>query len=281
MIPEINILNKISFPRLGIGTWEMGGKQKADTSEDSKWIDAIGFALQSGIRLIDTAAIYGAGHTEELVGQAIKGHERSKLLITSKVSGDTLKHDQVLRSAEQSLKNLDTPYLDLFLLHWASPGVPLGDTMKAVNRLLEEKTIRFFGLSNFPVQLISEVMSKTDAPVVTNQIEYNVFTRNRGSYNTNMESEIIPYCLQHNMFITAWRPLMKGDANRAGHKLLQELSAKYSATPFQIALNWLVNKPQMIAIPKMSSQGHILENIAALQLQMEPADHQLLDEIGH
>lgn len=281
MIPEITILNKLSIPRLGLGTWEMGGRQKADTSEDSKWIDAIGFALESGIRLIDTAAIYGAGHAEELVGLAIKGHDRSKLLITSKVSGDTLKHDQVLKSAEQSLKNLDTSYLDMFLLHWPSPGVPLGDTMKAVNRLLEQKTIRFFGLSNFPVQLISEVMSKTEAPVVTNQVEYNVFTRNRGSHNTNIEAEIIPYCLQHNMFITAWRPLMKGDASRTGHKLLQDLSAKYGATPFQIALNWLVNKPQMVAIPKMSSPQHITENIAAMQLIMEQDDHRLLDAIGH
>lgn len=280
MIPEITIHNTARFPKLGLGTWEMGGRSKPDHSNDDLWLKAIGFALESGIRHIDTAAIYGAGHSEELVGKAIRPYDRSHLLITSKVSGDKLRYDEVLRSAAQSLKNLGTEYIDLLLIHWPNPAVPLSETMKAFNRLLDEKSILHFGLSNFPVSLIREVMQLTDRPILTNQIEYNVFTRNKGSYNTAMEREIIPFCLEHGISITAWRPVMKGDATLRGHATLASVGEKYGLSSFQVALNWLCSKPLMMAIPKMSSEQHIRENIQALSVTMDAEDYELLNRLG-
>lgn len=275
-IPQIKITNELSLPRLGLGTWEMGGRHAPDRSNDKKWIDAISFSIENGIRHIDTAAIYGGGHTERLVGEAIRQYPRNELFITTKVSGDRLQFSEVIRSAADSCKRLGLDQIDLLLLHWPNPRIPLSQTMSAINKLMEDKVIRYFGLSNFPVELIREVMLFTDAPVITNQIEYNILTRNGGSYNRTVEDEIIPWCLKNNISITAWRPVAKG-ADLGKYPLIAQMAAKYAKTPHQIALNWLINKPMMMAIPKMSTPEHILQNIESTCFEMEAEDYFLLD----
>ena len=279
-IPHIKINNQLSLPVLGLGTWEMGGRHTADKSADAQWIDAISFAIGQGLRHIDTAAIYGGGHTEKLVGEAISNFDRSHLWITTKVSGDNLQFNEVLRSANASCKRLKIDQIDLFLLHWPNPAVPLSQTMSAINKLLDDGRINHFGLSNFPVELMKEVGFFTDAPILTNQIEYNLFTRNNASYNRNVEAEIIPYCLKSDISITAWRPVLKGSTEQLQLPLVQSLCQKYDKTPFQIALNWLLSKPQMMAIPKMTSEKHILENIAATQFTMDESDLLALDQLA-
>jgi diketogulonate reductase-like aldo/keto reductase len=199
------------------------------------------------------------------------------LFITTKVSGDKLKYEQVLQAAEDSLKRLRTDYIDLYLLHWPNPRVPVAVTMKAINKLIDDGMIRHFGLSNFPVRLIKEVMANTSNPIITNQVEYNLTTRNSGTYNKNVEKEIIPFCLEQGISITAWRPVIKGNTEALEHPLLASLAAKYGKTPMQIALNWLVNKRLMLAIPKMSSEKHIRENVEAIAFKMEDEDYKTLD----
>jgi diketogulonate reductase-like aldo/keto reductase len=279
-IPNIKISNQLSLPVLGLGTWEMGGRHTADKSADTQWIDAMSFAIGQGIRHIDTAAIYGGGHTEQLVGEAIRNFDRSHLWITTKVSGDNLQFNEVLRSANASCKRLKIDQIDLFLLHWPNPAVPLSQTLSAINKLLDDGRIKHFGLSNFPVELMKEVGFFTDAPILTNQIEYNLFTRNNASYNRPVEAEIIPYCLKNGISITAWRPVLKGSTEQLQLPLVQSLCQKYDKTPFQIALNWLLSKPQMMAIPKMTSEKHILENIAATQFTMDESDLLALDQLA-
>ncbi|KAF0131491.1 MAG: aldo/keto reductase [Bacteroidetes bacterium] len=278
-IPEILINNELSMPVLGLGTWEMGGRQSPDTTEDSKWIHAIETAIGLGVKHIDTAAIYAGGHTEHLVAEAIKNFDRSSYFITTKVSGNNLQFGEVIRSAKASRNRLGIDQIDLLLLHWPNPEVPISQTISAINKLLDDKVIRYFGLSNFPVELMHEIAYYTDAPIITNQVEYNLFTRNKASYNDHIESEIIPWCLKNSISITAWRPVMKGDVAQANHPILVALAEKYAKTPFQIALNWLVSKPQMMAIPKMSSEQHIKENIEAVQFKMEESDILTLDSI--
>lgn len=275
-IPEIKINDTLHLPVLGLGTWEMGGRHTADHSEDQKWIDAITFAIANGIRHIDTAAIYGAGHTEKLVGEAISQFARDQVFITTKVSGDRLQFGEVLKSANESRKRLKVDQIDLFLLHWPNSRIPLSQTISAVNKLMEDGIIRYFGLSNFPIALIREAMFFCSTPIVTNQVEYNILTRNVGSYNRSVEDEIIPWCLKHNISITAWRPVAKG-ADLGKHPIVARLAAKYNKTPHQIALNWLINKPLMIAIPKMSTPEHILQNLEATQFVMDSDDYAQLD----
>lgn len=279
-IPEILIHETLSMPVLGLGTWEMGGRHTPDRSQDNHWIDAIVSAIGLGIKHIDTAAVYGGGHTEKLVGQALSNFDRSRYFITTKVSGDNLQFGEVLRSAKASKNRLGVDQIDLLLLHWPNPATPISQTISAINKLLDDQVIRYFGLSNFPVELIREIGFYTDAPIITNQLEYNLFTRNNASYNRNVEFEIIPFCLKNGISITAWRPVLKGDTSRVNHPLLQALAAKYTKTPFQIALNWLVHKPQLMAIPKMSSEVHIRENIEAVSFEMDKADLSELDALG-
>jgi len=279
-IPEITIQNTFKIPTLGIGTWEMGGRQSADTSEDEKFIRAIRFALENGIRHIDTAENYASGHTEEVVGNAIKGYERKKLLITSKVSKENLRYKNLLRSAENSLKRLQTDYLDLYLLHHPNPDVPLSETMKAINELIEKGLIRNFGLSNFPAELVAQVMQLTDTPIITNQVEYNLFSRNNGQETKDVESTIIPFCIENNISITAWRPVLKGAKSPLRQPHITQIAEQHNATPMQIALAWLLNKPLMLAIPKMTSEKHILENIAAASIRFSEEEMRVLDTLS-
>lgn len=279
-IPEITIQNSFEIPKLGIGTWEMGGRQNPDKSDDVMFINAIRFALENGIRHIDTAEMYGNGHTEELVANAIKGYAREKLLLTSKVSGENLGYKALLNAAKNSLKRLKTDYLDLYLLHWPNPDVPLAESMKAINELLEKGLIRNFGLSNFPVDLVKEVMQLTDAPIITNQLEYNLFTRNNGRITEDAESRIIPFCLENNISIMAWRPVLKGAKNALQQPSITEIAERHNATNMQIALAWLLNKPLMLAIPKMTSEKHILENIAAASIRLSEVEMQVLDKLS-
>lgn len=279
-IPKIQINNELSLPVLGLGTWEMGGSHQADKTQDSHWIDAISNALDMGITHIDTAAMYGNGHTERLVGEAIKAFDREKLFITTKVAGNKLQFSEVIRSAESSLRRLNIDQIDLLLLHWPNPSVPISQTISAINMLAEEGRIKWFGLSNFPVNLMREIEYYTDLPILTNQLEYNLFTRNNGRYNENVESVIIPYCLSKGISITAWRPVLKGSSQELQHPVIKDLCDKYDKTAFQIALNWLANKPFTLSIPKMSSKEHLAENIAAVQFKMEEEDYQLLDMLG-
>jgi diketogulonate reductase-like aldo/keto reductase len=276
-IPVININDIIKIPRFGLGTWEMGGRMQADFSEDKKWVKAMETAINYGIRHIDTAEMYGKGHCEELVGQACRGFSRKELFITTKVSGENLHFDAVLKAAENSLKRLQMDYIDLYLLHWPNPNVPLHDTMKAINQLLDQGVIRSFGLSNFPVKLIHEVMQLSPHPIATNQLEYNLLTRNNASYTPDVEKVILPFCIQNGISITAWRPILKGDPKNLSNPHLISLSDKYERTPAQIALNWLLHKPMMVAIPKMSSEKHIAENLDALNFAMEDEDYLWLD----
>lgn len=279
MIPEINIHNSLSLPVLGLGTWEMGGRMSTDNSADKHWIAAIETALGMGIRHIDTAAMYGAGHAERLVGEAIRHFDREQLFITTKVAGDKLQFNEVLRSAKASKNRLGIDLIDLLLIHWPNPAIPLSQTLSAINKLLDDNIIRYFGVSNFPVKLLGEIGFYTDAPIITNQVEYNLFTRNKGTYNDHVESEIIPWCQKKGISITAWRPVMKGTDAVAAHPLLLELGEKYNKTPQQLMLNWLVNKPLMMAIPKMSSPEHIQQNIEAVCFKMDEGDYLLLDKL--
>ncbi|MDY0369369.1 MAG: aldo/keto reductase [Bacteroidales bacterium] len=278
-IPTVRINDELSLPVLGLGTWGMGGNYRPDSSSDRYWIDAISMAIEMGITHIDTAAMYGSGHTERLIGEAIRQFDRKKLFITTKVAGNKLQFADVLRSAEASCRRLKTDHIDLFLIHWPNPAIPLGQTMSAINKLAEDQLIRWFGVSNFPVNLMREAELFSELPLITNQVEYNLFTRNNGRYNTQIETEIIPYCLKKGISITAWRPLMKGDATNLQHPIMEALSKKYDKTAFQIALNWLIQKPLMLTIPKMSQKTHIQQNIEALHFRMEEVDYRQLDAI--
>lgn len=284
LIPDVMFSKKIScgfeIPSLGFGTWEMGGRHSKDDNNDRKEIDAIRFALDMGIKHLDTAEIYGQGHAEELIAIAMEGTDRSKLFITSKVWSSHLRFDDVLRAAEGSLKRLKTDYLDLYLIHAPNPSMQLNDTMKAMNRLIDEKVILWTGVSNFDVPLMKEAQCHCSYKVVANQVEYNLFTRNEGTLSKNMEKEVYPYCVENDMILIAWRPLDKGSISSDSHPLINEMMRKYEKTPAQIAINWLISKENIVTIPKASQKTHLLENAGALGWNLSENDIIKLDRIA-
>lgn len=272
--------NGFKIPVLGLGTWQIGGRTEPDYSEDKKSIAAIKKAIELGYTLIDTAEMYGGGHTEELVGKAIKGLDRKKLFIVSKVSSVNLAHDDVLSSARKSLARLQTTYFDLYLIHFPNPDIPLKETMKAMDYLIEKKITRFIGVSNFSVKQMQDAQKLTKHKLVTNQIQYSLMSRNSSTYCdcVNMETEIIPYCQKNDMIIMADRPLHKGDLP-ATHPLLEKLGKKYGKTINQIALNWLIRKKNIITIPKSTNIVHLKENLGALGWELSKEDQKILDKI--
>ncbi|MDR4504870.1 MAG: aldo/keto reductase [Candidatus Scalindua sp.] len=272
------ITDEADIPVVGLGTWTVGGGKEADITQDSENISAIKTAIKLGITHIDTAESYANGHTEELVGKAIQGFDRNGLFITSKVSPEHLKHNDVIESARMSLERLKTSYLDLYLIHLPNPEIPIRETMQAMDYLIGQKLIRFIGVSNFSVEQIKEAQGYTKNRIVANQVEYNLLVRNSGHVTNDMESQIIPYCQKNDILIIVWRPLAKGKLAKPGFKLLDELSEKYRKTQAQISLNWLISKKGVVAITKSSKTRHLEDNLGALGWRLRQEDIDRLDK---
>ncbi|MCF8303755.1 MAG: aldo/keto reductase [Bacteroidales bacterium] len=266
------------IPALGFGTWEMGGRSQRNTTNDNQEIEAIHTAIEKGLHHIDTAEKYGSGHSEELVYEATKDFNRNELFLTSKVSPMHLRYDELLFSAEQSLKRLGTDYLDLYLIHEYNPKISLNETMKAMNRLVDEKMVRYIGVSNFQKRQMKEAQYYSHYKVAVNQVEYSLVTRNKGRYNTGMENEILPYCQKNNIIFIAWRPLGKGAIAAHEFPLMEELKKKYNKTAAQIAINWLLAKDKVITIPKASKISHLEDNLGALGWSLSEEDVKRLDK---
>lgn len=255
-----------SMPILGMGTWQMGGRMERDSrNDDAGQIQALKTGLDLGFNLIDTAESYADGKAEELVGEAIRGYDRGKLFLTSKVWKTHVAYDDVLRAAENSLKRLGTDYLDLYLYHQVNNEVPLKETMRAFDRLVSEKLVRHIGVSNFALERFKRAQACAEHKIVVNQIHYSLSMR-------EPESELLPWLQENDVMIQAWRPL-RGVPDCA---LLNELCAKYGKTKSQIALNWLIMQKNIVTITASSSAGHIQDNLDAAAFEMAPSDVELL-----
>ena len=255
-----------SMPILGMGTWQMGGRMERDSrNDDAGQIQALKTGLDLGFNLIDTAESYADGKAEELVGEAIRGYDRGKLFLTSKVWKTHVAYDDVLRAAENSLKRLGTDYLDLYLYHQVNNEVPLKETMRAFDRLVSEKLVRHIGVSNFALERFKRAQACAEHKIVVNQIHYSLSVR-------EPESELLPWLQENDVMIHAWLPL-RGVPDCA---LLNELCAKYGKTKSQIALNWLIMQKNIVTITASSSAGHIQDNLDAAAFEMAPSDVELL-----
>jgi len=255
------------LPVYGLGTWEMGGRFESDQTNDETYIQAIKNAIEKGVTHIDTAEAYGAGHTEELIAKAIVGYDRSKLFITSKVSSNNQRYDDLIRSCEASLKRLKTDYLDLYLLHrFPDSGTDIKDTMRAMDHLISNGKIRNIGVSNFTVNRLKAAQACTSNKIVCNQVHYSLDCREI------VDKGILEYCQQNDVFIVAWGPLSKGAMDKA--EILQDMAKKYKKTPYQIALNWVISQDNVVTIPKTTSIEHLEENLGSLGWELDKADMQ-------
>lgn len=253
---------------IGLGTWGMGGKQSPSKGEDEKHIQAIRYGLDNGINLIDTAEMYASGHTEEVVGKAIEPYNRDDIFIISKVWHTNLRRRDVLNSARKSVERLNSDYIDLYLIHWPNPSIPVSETIAAMEELISEGLVRNIGVSNFSVEQTRGAMASAKiSTVCANQIEYNYGNR-------APERDIIPFCEENGVSVIAYTPVMKG--RTAGFKRLEEMAEKYGATTVQMALRYTMERS--IPIPKSSNPAHIRELIDASKIELSKDDYRLLTE---
>ncbi len=254
---------------LAFGTWRIGGGYwYADHSRDKEWINAIRKAIELGITTIDTAEMYGNGHAEELVGEAIKGLKRDELFIVSKVWPSHADYDDVINSANKSAKRLGT-YIDLYLLH--SPSrVPICKTIKAFEKLVDDGIIRFFGLSNFDVEGIEkakECVSKYE--IVAIQNHYSLLSRGD-------ERKALAYAENNGMLYMAYTPLENGILSR--NEFLANVGKKYNKSATQVALNWYICRNSLLPIVKASKVEHVEENAGAMGWRLSDEDWKAIDE---
>ncbi|MFP3296459.1 MAG: aldo/keto reductase [Vulcanisaeta sp.] len=249
---------------IGMGTWGIGGGYwSPDYSGDDEWVRVLREGIGLGMTLIDTAEMYGGGHTEEIVGRSIKEFPREELFIVSKVWPNHARYDDVLRSARASANRLGT-YIDLYLLHWPAPDVPICETMRAMERLVDDGVIRFFGLSNFDVNGIEEArscLSKYDVAAVENR--YSLLHRVD-------EASVIPFVQRNGMLYLAYTPIEKGAF--ANNEFLRGIGKKYGKTAIQVVLNWYVGIDNLVPIPKAGRIEHVEENAGAMGWRLSKDD---------
>ena len=262
------------IPRVGQGCMGIGGGFSRDQSVAASHVTALELGIDLGLTFLDTAEVYAAGHSEEIVGRVAKG-KREKLFIATKFSPDNHEYSKVVSAAERSLHRLQTDYIDLYQIHWPNPSVPIGETIRAMEDLVASGKVRHIGLSNFSVR---EMRAAQDAlgsgKIFSNQCEYNLFDR-------FIELDILPYCRETQVVTIAYSPLDKGRTADGDDRLrlLQTLAKKYGRSPSQIALNWLIAQSAVVVIPKAVNPTHIRENAAAATFDLEPSDVDLIDRV--
>lgn len=265
--------NGFQIPVLGIGTCLMGGEDYGppDYSHDEQYINAIRQAIQLGYTHIDTAEIYGGNHTEELVGKAIKIFDRSTLFITTKVCKEHLRYDDVITSAKNSLTRMGIDFIDLYLLHRPNPDIPIKETMEAMNYLVDNKIIRFIGVSMFTVEQLQEAQKYSKYPIVTNQLKYSVYKKS--------DVETVKYCQNNNIIVTAYKIFGRGMIKTDNISVLAQLSKKYHKTQAQILLKWVISKNNMIAIFTSTNTTHLKENKDIFDFTLTDQELQNIDAI--
>ena len=258
--------NSVTLPKIGYGTWRIGNER----SKDANSLNALRTALEIGYTHFDTAEMYGSGHSEELIAQAVRESRmnRDDLFITSKVMPSHLLYDDVLKSCENSLRRLQTDYLDLYLIHWPSGGRKYEETYKALNKLVRDKKVKHLGVSNFNLKLLKMAQELSETPIITNQVPYSLTDR---SY---VKNGVLEYCQQNNIFFTAYSPIDEGKLYP--DKTLKAIAKAHGATEYQIALAWVISQPNIITIPMSADPAHIKENFEAANIELSPEERKQL-----
>ncbi len=231
--------NGANIPALGFGTFRM-------PEEDVHRI--LPQALKLGFRHVDTAQVY---KNEAAVGDAIakSGVSRGEIFLTTKVWVDQYKHDDFIRSVDESLTKLKTDYVDLLLLHWPKSDVPLAERIGALNELHKAGKVRNIGISNFNVALMDESVRLSDAPIANNQIEYHPYLD---------QTKVIEAARKHGISITAYYLMADGKVPK--DEVLRDIGAKHGKTAAQVALRWAVQQPDVIALSKTATESRLPEN---------------------
>jgi diketogulonate reductase-like aldo/keto reductase len=252
---------------IGQGTWKIEGSAAADV------IAALRRGLDLGLTHIDTAEMYGSGASERIIGKAIEGR-RDEVFLVSKVLPNHASIKGTLAACDKSLAHLRTDRLDCFLLHWRG-SVPLEDTIAAFETLVRQGKILAWGVSNFDVQDLAEVAAIAGpGHPACNQVLYHLKER-------AIEHAVLPWCAQHGTAVVAYTPFGQSPGIFAGEskaaKVLREIADSHGATPRQVALRFLLRRPEVFVIPKASDIAHVTENAGTYNLELNDSDMAKID----
>jgi diketogulonate reductase-like aldo/keto reductase len=252
-----------TIPVLGQGTWHLGQGRHQRRDE----IAALRTGIDLGMTLIDTAEMYGDGASEQLIGEAI-ADRRDDVFLVDKVLPTHASHRGTLAACDASLARLGTDRLDLYLLHWRG-AVPLQETVAAFEELRAAGRIRHWGVSNFDIDDMLELMQLDGGTHgETDEVLYNLTRR-------GIEWNLLPWCLDNGRPIIAYSPIEQG--RLVGHPVLRFIGAKHHVTSAQVALAWVVAHKGVCAIPEAGSIEHVRENRAALDIRFDEEDVVKLD----
>lgn len=244
------------IPAIGFGTFELTPEAAGP---------AVRTALDAGYRHIDTAQIY---RNEEAVGEAIAGSglPRSDIFLTTKVWIEHFRNGDLQRSVSESLQRLGVEAVDLLLLHWPNPDVPLDETMKALCEVEDRGMTRHIGISNFPSALMREAAALAPGRIATNQVEYHPFLSQRTVLETAREL---------GMSVTAYSPLARGQV--FGDPVLSAIASAHGKNEGQVAIRWLLDQG-VVVLPRSKSEDHIRANLAVDDFALSAADHQAITD---
>jgi diketogulonate reductase-like aldo/keto reductase len=260
---SVALKTREQVPVLGLGTWRMGER----TSERPAEVRAVKLGLDLGLRLIDTAEMYGEGKAEEIVGEAM-GSLRDDIYLVSKVYPHNASRKGTIAACERSLRRLKTDRIDLYLLHWRG-SYPLAETVEAFEGLKRDGKIRNWGVSNFDASDMDELAAVPHGKgCASNQVLYHLGSR-------GIEWELVSKCRKAKVMVMAYSPLGQGPLLRK--PALAKIAAKHGCDPGAIALAWVLRQPGVVTIPKAVKPEHVRANMAAIEVELDAEDLAALD----
>lgn len=266
---QIKLNNGIIIPRLGQGSWLLGEHLRVRERE----LEAIQAGIEYGMTLIDTAEMYGDGASEILVGEAIKNNNREELYLISKVYPYNAGEERIFMSCEESLRRLNTDYLDLYLLHWRG-NIPLEETVDCMERLVKQGKIRGWGVSNFDTDDMEELLQVPNGKnCLINQVLYHLGSR-------GVEYSLLPFLKKHNIPMMAYSPLAQAGSLRREliiNEKVAEIADKYDVASIQILLAFVLQDEHVIAIPKAGRPEHVRMNAEATLITLDKEDLKILN----
>jgi diketogulonate reductase-like aldo/keto reductase len=252
------------MPRLGLGTWRMG----EDRARRSKELAALRLGLDLGMKLVDTAEMYGSGGAEEIVGEAIRGR-RDEVFVVTKFYPHHAASGPLRRACEGSLKRLGVDTIDLYLLHWMG-SVPFGETVETLEELVALGKIRHWGVSNLDLGDMERLVAvKNGGHVASNQVLYSLTQR-------GIEYDLLPWCSKRHIPVMAYSPLDQGAI--ATNRALRSVADSLALDPAQVALAWAMRDPNVVAIPKATRPEHVRANVSASEIALDATALAALDK---
>lgn len=251
--------NGAEIPALGFGTFEIHGSQAEEM---------VHHALEIGYRHIDTAQAY---ENEADVGRGIERSnvDREEFFLTTKILPQDFGRRDLPVAMERSLDQLGTDYVDLVLLHWPNPQVPLAETMEALQEVREDGHARHVGVSNFTVALLNEALAHSDVPLVTDQVEYHPFLS---------QAPVLDVVRANGMSLTAYSPLAKGDVTKTD--TLSRIGGAHGKTAAQVTLRWLIQQDQVVAIPKTANPERVETNFQIFDFELSDEEMQQIHDLA-